>query len=119
MIRRLIAITLMCSSGIVLAAVNIPEQGKQMKLTGVITGVISTAPNVEPSFKANYLKLDKPITFEGDGACGEITQGKIALNEFRLSRYQGKRVSVEGTVFCQQQYTGRYHMQDIKITILK
>ncbi|WP_353172543.1 hypothetical protein [Acinetobacter rudis] len=119
MFNKIIAVTLMLFSSGTFAAIGIHEDGRKMKLTGVVTEVISTAPDVEPSFKAHYLKLDKPIKFEDEGACGEITQERIALNEIGLSKYQGKRVSVEGSVFCQQEYTGQYHLQDIKITPLK
>ena len=96
----------------------IPEVGKSLELFGVVTSLISTPKDVEPSFKAHFLKLGKPITFEDDDFCGEITQDKIALNEFGMDKYKGKKVKVTGTVFCQQQYTGKYHLKDFKVEVM-
>ncbi|AOA58789.1 hypothetical protein BFG52_10805 [Acinetobacter larvae] len=118
-VNKVIVVAAMLYSSSILAAIGIPEDGKKMTITGVVTEAIATAPDVEPSFKAHYLQLDEPMVFEDEGACGEITQHRIALNGFNLSSYQAKRVSVEGTVFCQQEYTGQYHLQDIKIKLLK
>lgn len=101
------------------AATFTPDDGKRMVLTGTVTKLISTPKDVEPSFSAHFLKLDKPITFNDDDGCGEIKQDKVALNEFGMDKYQGKKVEISGTVFCQQQNTGRYHVEDFSIRFLK
>lgn len=114
--KFLIGIGLLVSCSMVFSeTLQIPDEGKSLKFTGIVTKLITTP---DGSFKAHYLKLAKPISFNDDNACGEITQDKIALNEFNLQKFVNKKVSVTGTVFCQQQYTGDYHLQDIKIKVL-
>ncbi len=98
------------------ASIFIPYEGKQMVLTGTVTKPITEE---EPVFTAHYLELDKPLTFNDDGGCSEIKQRMIALNEFGMSRYQGKKVSIKGTVRCQLEYTGSYHLSNFTITIIE
>lgn len=95
--------------------IQVPDQGKEVAFKGIVSDVIKTPDN---SFKAHYLKLSSSKTFNDNDACGEIVQNKIALNAFDLDKFVGKKVSVTGTLFCQQQYTGDYHLQDIKVKLL-
>lgn len=116
--KKMIWIPILLCSTTMYADEFIPDNGKKMVLSGVVSKLISTPKDVEPSFKAHFLELGAPITFNDDDGCGEITQDKIALNQFDMGKYQGKKVRVTGTVFCQQQITGRYHLQNFKIDVM-
>lgn len=117
--RKLLLLGFVFMSMAATADTFIPDGGKRMVLTGTVTNLISTPKNVEPSFKAHFLQLDKPITFNDGDGCGEIKQDRIALNEFGMDKYQGEKVEITGTVFCQQQNTGRYHLSDFEIISIK
>ncbi|MCH7330237.1 hypothetical protein [Acinetobacter modestus] len=97
--------------------ISIPDDGKTMQLSGVVSSKPITKP--DGSFKAYYLKLNKGITFNDDSNCGEQTQKSIALNSTEMKKYAGKKVTVSGNVFCQTQYTGNYHIEDVKVVANK
>ncbi|USA54605.1 hypothetical protein NDN13_05275 [Acinetobacter sp. C32I] len=93
--------------------ITIPDDGKVMQLSGVVSSKPITKP--DGSFKAYYLRLNSELTFNDDSNCGEQTQKTIALNSTEMKKYAGKKVTVSGNVFCQTQYTGNYHIEDIKV----
>lgn len=93
--------------------ISIPDDGKVMQLSGIVSSKPITKP--DGSFKAYYLRLNNEITFNDDSNCGEQSQKSIALNSTEMKKYAGKKVTVSGNVFCQTQYTGNYHIEDIKV----
>lgn len=93
--------------------ISIPDDGKVMQLSGIVSSKPITKP--DGSFKAYYLRLNNEITFNDDSNCGEQSQKSIALNSTEMKKYAGKKVAVSGNVFCQTQYTGNYHIEDVKL----
>lgn len=111
----LMYISLICgvTNSATVEKIYLPNEGVRLVLAGTISELKVSDDKL---FKAHYLILDDDLTFDDMSACGEIVQDSIAINEFNVSSYIGKKVRVDGIVFWQQEYTGRYHIEDIVIT---
>lgn len=84
-------------------------------LTGTVIGPITVGNKSEGNnFTAFYLNLNKNYVVDDKDSCGPQTFNKLAIEKFGLSMFKGKKVQVEGSIYCQPERTGTYHLNKIK-----
>ncbi|MCD4502484.1 hypothetical protein LQR30_00075 [Chromobacterium piscinae] len=114
---RLIASLCLLANCHAAAAMTVRADGDtRLTLRGTVTGPISSGNKAEGTlFRAHYLRLSRPLRLDDGAACGGQTLDRLALNQEGMARYQGRTVTVEARVFCQENRTGTYHLADIEI----
>ncbi|WP_047243019.1 hypothetical protein [Chromobacterium subtsugae] len=115
----LAALCLLAASQLACAgkAIAVRDDGETpITLRGAVIGPISSGSKADGTFfKAYHLKLEREMTFDDGGDCGEQAKRSLALNQEGMGRYKGKTVSLKAKVFCQLSRTGTYHLSDIVV----
>lgn len=85
-----------------------------LALIGTVTGPITVGNKSEGNdFTAFYLNLNKDYSMDDKDSCGPQTFNKLAMDKFGLNKFKGKKVRVEGNIYCQPERTGTYHLNEI------